>query len=62
MALDGPATPKVSYDDSWELYKPLLDRLYLQENLKLPRIQDIMREQYHFHAQQVYPPLLTYLV
>jgi hypothetical protein len=40
-----------TYDQKWESHKPLLYRLYLEENLKLPEIRNIMRETYNFRAE-----------
>jgi len=51
MDLDGPATPMVSYDKRWELHKPLLARLYLEEHLTLSKIRDIMRGEHNFPAE-----------
>jgi len=51
MDLDGLATPMVSYDEKWELHKPLLARLYLEEHLTLPKIRDIMRSEHSFPAE-----------
>jgi hypothetical protein len=46
------STPQnVKHDEKWEIHKPLLARLYLEENLKLPKIRMIMKEQYDFPAE-----------
>lgn len=46
------STPRrVKHDEKWEIHKPLLARLYLEEKLKLPKIQTIMKEQYDFPAE-----------
>jgi hypothetical protein len=50
MTLDGPNGP-IAFKNKWELHKPLLERLYLDENLKLPKIQEILRSQEDFDAE-----------
>jgi hypothetical protein len=46
------STPQnIKQDEKWEIYRPLLARLYLEEKLKLPKIRTIMKEQYNFSAQ-----------
>jgi hypothetical protein len=41
----------LSFNDKWELHKPLLERLYLDETLSLPKIKHIMREEHSFDAE-----------
>ena len=43
--------PDVPFKERWELLKPYLDRYYFQEKLKLPKIVQIMKEQYGFDAK-----------
>ncbi|MCJ1314234.1 hypothetical protein MMC25_007914 [Agyrium rufum] len=40
----------VPYEERWELFKPVLDRLYNQENLKLSEIESTMKSDYRFNA------------
>ncbi|PMD32035.1 hypothetical protein L207DRAFT_548557 [Hyaloscypha variabilis F] len=44
--------PDVPFKERWELLKPYLDRYYFQEKLKLPKIIQIMKEQYRFDANE----------
>jgi hypothetical protein len=44
MGIDG-ANTHIPFSQKWELHKPLLERLYLDEGFKLPKIQSVMREQ-----------------
>jgi hypothetical protein len=53
MDLDPLPAPKVLYDDSWETHKPQLYRLYMEENLKLTKIREIMFEEHLFRAELV---------
>jgi hypothetical protein len=46
-----PFRPDVSFDDKWELLKPDLERLWLNEKRKLPEIIQMMKAQYAFNAQ-----------
>jgi hypothetical protein len=51
--IDAPATVPVSFNQKWEMHKPLLERLYLQENFKLPKIKGILRDEHKFDAESV---------
>ncbi|KAE9370227.1 hypothetical protein N431DRAFT_468295 [Stipitochalara longipes BDJ] len=44
--------PDVPFKERWELLKPYLHRYYFQEKLKLPKIIEIMKEQYGFDANE----------
>ena len=44
---------RIPFSQQWELQKPLLERLYLDEGLDLPKIQRIMREENSFDAVYV---------
>lgn len=51
MELDGADKPRIPFSQKWELHKPLLEKLYLDEKLKLPKIKSIMREEHEFDAE-----------
>ena len=53
MDIDGSANARVPFNQKWEIHKPLLERLYLEENLKLPKIKGIMRDEHDFDAEFV---------
>ena len=59
MTLGVPNTP-VTFNQKWEIYKQLLKQLYLDENLKLPKIKSIMRDTYNFDAESVALPTIWY--
>jgi len=50
MKLDVPDI-RISFKEKWELYKPLLETLYFNEKLKLPKIQQFMRIEKDFDAE-----------
>ena len=52
MDLGVPNTP-VTFNQKWEIHKQLLKQLYLDENLKLPKIKSIMRDTHNFDAESV---------
>jgi hypothetical protein len=58
MEVDQPDRTRLSFREKWELHKPLLERLYLDEKLKLSKIKAIMREQFDFDAEYALPSLL----
>jgi hypothetical protein len=43
--------PQLPFNERWEPLKPHLERFYLDEKLKLPKITAIMKEQYGFDAK-----------
>ena len=45
ISLDG-----VPFDQQWDLLKPLIQRLYVDEALKLPEIIDLIRDNLRFNA------------
>jgi Clr5 domain len=45
------ARPDVPFSERWELLKPDLARLYLDENRKLSEIIEIMKSQFGFDAR-----------
>ncbi|KAF2648402.1 hypothetical protein K491DRAFT_763107 [Lophiostoma macrostomum CBS 122681] len=45
------AAGSLSFNQKWEMHKPLLERLYLQENLKLPKIKGILRDEHNFDVE-----------
>ena len=47
----GDQSPNVPFSERWELLKPDLERLYLDEKRKLPEIIEIMKSQYEFDAK-----------
>jgi hypothetical protein len=42
---------RIPFSQQWEQHKPLLEKLYLDERLTLPKIQKIMREENSFDAE-----------
>ena len=40
----------VPFHERWELLKPIIKELYVDENMPLSRVQEIMRDQYGFDA------------
>jgi hypothetical protein len=42
---------KVRFAERWQLLKPMLERLYFDENLKLPDIISLMKSRYNFDAK-----------
>jgi hypothetical protein len=42
---------EVPYSQRWELLKPVLERLYLDEKVKLPVIISLMKATYSFDAK-----------
>jgi Clr5 domain len=42
---------RFTFKEKWELHKPLLGRLYLDEKWKLPKIQQYMRSEKDFDAE-----------
>jgi hypothetical protein len=51
--MDQPTNPRFTFNDKWEIHKPFVERLYLDEKLKLPKIQAIIRSEHDFDAVQV---------
>jgi hypothetical protein len=47
-----PLNPKNGAD--WEFVKPLIEELYIQNNVRLKDVIDIMRTKYNFEARRVY--------
>jgi hypothetical protein len=56
---------KVRFAERWELLKPVLERLYFDEKLKLPEIISLMKSTYNFQStnstkngagRRVFPP------
>jgi hypothetical protein len=43
--------PDLPFDQRWEPLRPYLERLYLEEKMKLPKIVTVMKEQYGFDAK-----------
>jgi hypothetical protein len=48
------AENRVSFSQQWEVQKPLLEKLYLDEGFNLPKIQKVMREENSFDAEYVF--------
>ncbi|KAE8448090.1 hypothetical protein EG329_009855 [Mollisiaceae sp. DMI_Dod_QoI] len=44
--------PDLPYNQRWEPLKPYLERLYLEEKMKLPEIVTMMKRQYGFDASE----------
>jgi hypothetical protein len=42
---------EVRFAERWELLKPVLERLYFDEKLKLPEIISLMKSTYNFDAK-----------
>ncbi|KAJ4303486.1 hypothetical protein N0V90_002381 [Kalmusia sp. IMI 367209] len=60
MDMDGSVNAQISFNQKWEIHKPLLKRLYLEEKFKLPKIKSIMRDEYNFDAEFVALPIIQY--
>jgi hypothetical protein len=45
-----PSYSEVPYENRWELFKPYLAQLYIQERRKLSDIVNIMKTQRKFYA------------
>ena len=45
-----PSYFEVPYEKRWELFKPYLEQLYIQEKRKLSNIMNIMKTQRKFYA------------
>jgi hypothetical protein len=45
------ANERIPFSQQWERQKPLLEKLYLDEGLNLPKIRKIMREENSFDAE-----------
>lgn len=45
-----PSYSDVPYEKRWELFKPYLEQLYIQEKRKLSDIVNIMKSQRKFYA------------
>jgi hypothetical protein len=59
MDIDRPVnTPPLTFNQKWEIHKALLERLYLEENLNLPKISGIMHDQHQFDAEFVTLPIV----
>jgi hypothetical protein len=41
----------VPFAEKWELLKPVIEQLYLKENMKLPQLRQVLRERYDFDAR-----------
>ena len=41
----------VPFDQKWELLKPTIERLYLQDGLKLPEVITSIRDRHGFDAR-----------
>ncbi len=46
----GPSYSDVPYGERWELLKPYMEQLYIQERCKLSDIVDIMKSRHKFYA------------
>jgi Clr5 domain len=46
----GPSYSDVPYNERWELLKPFMEQLYIQEKRKLPDVVDIMKSRHKFYA------------
>lgn len=42
--------PNVPINEKWELLRPTIERLYIDEKLKLPKVIDAVKAQYGFDA------------
>jgi Clr5 domain len=64
MAFPGPPGPysslslsDVPYEQKWELLKPHIHRLYIEENRSLPEVISMMKREFSFDAKSVDPNL-----
>ena len=44
------------YEEKWEILKPRIEELYLQEGQSLKEVQELVEHRYGFFAQCVYKP------
>ncbi|KAF1991781.1 hypothetical protein K402DRAFT_399756 [Aulographum hederae CBS 113979] len=51
MDVDVPHNAPVPFSQKWEMHKPLLEKLYLDEKLQLPKIKEIMHDDHNFDAE-----------
>jgi hypothetical protein len=49
--LSADALSGVPFAERWELLKPIIEQLYLKENMKLAQLQQVLRERYNFDAK-----------
>lgn len=45
-----PDAKQFASPGDWELHKPTIKRLYLDEDRTLPRVRQIMETEHNFHA------------
>jgi hypothetical protein len=45
-----PSFSDVAYEKRWELLKPYIEQLYIQEKQKLPTLVAIMKARHKFYA------------
>jgi hypothetical protein len=54
----GPAPPASNNDnDSWEHFRPTIQKLYIDENRRLTEVVRVMKTEYGFDAVSVFPDL-----
>jgi hypothetical protein len=51
MDVDNSRNTPIPFNEKWGKYKTLLERLYLDEKLQLPKIKKIMWEEHNFDAE-----------
>jgi hypothetical protein len=51
MDVDNSLNTPISFNEKWGQHKPLLERLYLDEKLEVPKIKKIMWEEHNFDAE-----------
>ena len=49
--LSADAITGVPFAEKWELLRPVIEQLYLKEDMKLPQLQRVLRERYNFDAR-----------
>jgi len=47
----GPFFLDIPFNKRWEFLKPTIKRFYIDEDQKLPKVMQLMKEEYHFDAE-----------
>ena len=46
---------RTPFDQAWDYLKPVIQRLYIDENRKLAEVINIVKDKYNFKAEYVLP-------
>lgn len=47
----GPFFLDIPFNKRWDFLKLTIKRLYIDEDQKLPKVMQVMKEEYHFDAE-----------